>query len=165
MRYRERRLDVFATSETRRMADRMSVHFLSQRMDWPTPRDLFAQLNSEFHFTLDACASPDNACLPRFYTERDEGLMRSWQGERVWCNPPYGGQIRRWMEKCWTEARHALVVALVPSRTDTAWWHDYAMEAGEIRFLRGRLRFEGAEHSAPFPSALVIWRPSDVLAA
>lgn len=127
-------------------------------MDWPTPRALFADLDAEFGFTLDVCASPDNACLARFWTERDEALLRSWEGERVWCNPPYGRQIARWMEKAWNEApAAALIVALIPSRTCSAWWHEYAMTADEIRFLRGRLRFEGAKASAPFPSCLAIW--------
>lgn len=134
-----------------------SVHFSSQKMDWPTPRELFAEVDAEFGFTVDVCASAENACLPRFWTERDEALLRSWEGERVWMNPPYGRQLSRWMEKAWTESAHALVVALVPSRTDTAWWHDHVMPADEIRFLRGRLRFMGAAHSAPFPSCLVVY--------
>lgn len=138
-----------------------AVHFASERMDWPTPRALFKQLHDEFEFTIDVCAGPENACMERYWTEADEALLRSWQGERVWMNPPYGRQLPRWMEKAYTESAHAVVVALVPSRTDTAWWHDYAMRAGEIRFLRGRLTFEGAENSAPFPSCLVIWRASD----
>jgi phage N-6-adenine-methyltransferase len=141
-----------------------SVHFSSARHDWNTPRDLFADLHREFAFTIDVCATSESACLRRFLTERDEGLMHSWAGERVWCNPPYGRQIARWMEKVWTEAEHAeLIVALVPSRTDTRWWHDYAMKADDIRFLRGRLRFVLMEApgrvigNAPFPSALVIY--------
>lgn len=131
----------------------------SQRMDWPTPRDTFATLHREFDFTVDACASPDNACIPRYWTEGDEGLMQPWHGERVWMNPPYGRQLGRWMEKAWTEAEVAeLIVALVPSRTDTRWWHDYAMRASEIRFVAGRLRFMGAAHFAPFPVSLIIFR-------
>jgi phage N-6-adenine-methyltransferase len=133
----------------------------SERMDWPTPRATFAQLHAEFAFTVDACASPGNACLPRYWTETDEGLMQPWEGERVWMNPPYGRQLPRWMEKAWNESRVAdLIVALVPSRTDTRWWHEYAMDAEEIRFVRGRLRFHGAVNAAPFPVSLVIWRGS-----
>jgi phage N-6-adenine-methyltransferase len=137
----------------------VSVHFASKKMDWPTPRGLFKELHDEFRFTIDVCASAENACMERYWTERDEGLMKSWEGERVWMNPPYGRQLGRWMLKAATEAGHAeLIVALVPSRTDTAWWHEHAMGATEIRYLRGRLKFEGAENSAPFPSCLVIWR-------
>lgn len=134
-----------------------SILFSSARYTWATPRALFAALDAEFRFTLDACASPDNACLPRYFTEQDEGLMQAWAGERVWCNPPYGPHLRRWMEKCWTESASALVVALVPARTDTAWWHDYVMQASEIRFLRGRLRFGDGAGRATFPSAVVRW--------
>jgi phage N-6-adenine-methyltransferase len=141
-----------------------SVHFLSQHLDWRTPRVLFDALHEEFRFTIDVCASDENALLDRYWTERDEALLRSWRGERVWMNPPYGRQLSRWMEKAWSEADAEVVVGLVPARTDTAWWHDYAMLADEIRFLRGRLEFSGhvkmnpASHNAPFPSAVVVWR-------
>lgn len=149
-----------------------SVHFSSEQSSWRTPRQLFDQLNAEFGFTVDVCASDENALLGRYWTEADEALLRSWAGERVWMNPPYGRQISRWIEKAWTEAPDAdLIVALVPARTDTAWWHDYAMRADEIRFLRRRLTFgvvtpnggksrsiEG--NNAPFPSCLLIWRSS-----
>lgn len=136
-----------------------AVHFSSAFMAWRTPRGVFDELDSEFGFTVDGCSTDENALLERHWTERDEPLLRSWEGERVFINPPYGRQISRWMEKAWTEAPHALVVALVPSRTDSAWWHDYVMPASEIRFLRGRLRFGGGhgENSAPFPSCVVVW--------
>jgi phage N-6-adenine-methyltransferase len=141
-----------------------AVHFSSVATDWATPRELFAELHDEFGFTLDVCGSHESACLARYWTERDEALLRSWEDERVFCNPPYGRQIGRWLDKIWTEAAHAaLIVALVPSRTDTAWWHDYAMTATEIRFLRGRLRFERPAADprrggiAPFPSAVLVW--------
>ncbi len=77
-------------------------------------------------------------------------------------NPPYGRKIKSWMKKAYEASRAgALVVCLVPARTDTAWWHDYAAKADEIRFIRGRLRFGAANHAAPFPSAVVIFRPND----
>ena len=142
-----------------------AVHFSSASMTWRTPVATFLGLHEEFDFTVDGCASDENGLLTRCWKERDEPLLRSWEGERVFINPPYGRQISRWMEKAWTEA-DALVVALIPSRTDTAWWHDYVMKADEIRFLRGRLSFHGVEkknpdsHNAPFPSAVVVWRGS-----
>lgn len=146
-----------------------SVHFSSVRPDWRTPRGLFDELNGEFGFTIDICASDENALLERYWTERDEALLRSWENERVWMNPPYGRQLPRWMEKAWTEAPNAdVIVGLIPSRTDTAWWHDYVMPASEIRFLRGRLEFTGHaktnpdSHNAPFPSCVVVWKPSYV---
>jgi phage N-6-adenine-methyltransferase len=134
-----------------------SVHFSSAFMAWRTPRAVFDELDAEFVFTVDGCSTDENALLDRHWTERDEPLLRSWEGERVFINPPYGRQIGRWMEKAWTEAAHALVVALVPSRTDTEWWHEHVMPADEIRFVRGRLKFGDAVNSAPFPSCIVVW--------
>ena len=144
---------------------RLDPLFSSDRMDWETPPDLFARYDAVNHFTLDPCATAANAKCGRFYTVADDGLSLPWAPERVWMNPPYGREIGKWMAKALGESRRgALVVCLVPSRTDTAWWHDYAMK-GEIEFLRGRLRFVGAPSSAPFPSAVIIFRPALASAA
>lgn len=135
----------------------MSVHFSSKDMTWETPQDFFDELDAEFHFTLDPCCVPETAKCEKFYTPEDDGLSKSWSGEVVFMNPPYGREIGKWMKKAVDEWRKwATVVCLVPSRTDTAWWHDYAME-GEIRFIRGRLKFGGSKNSAPFPSAVVVF--------
>jgi len=136
--------------------------FSSRSEEWATPPALFAKLDAEFGFSLDPCATPENAKCSSFYTRDDDGLSKPWHGS-VFMNPPYGDTIGLWMAKAWEEARRgALVVCLVPARVDTAWWHDYAAR-GEVRFLRGRLRFGGAVQSAPFPSAIVIFRPAAVL--
>jgi site-specific DNA-methyltransferase (adenine-specific) len=130
----------------------------SATAEWSTPQDLFDRLDEEFAFTLDPCCTHENAKCEKHYTAAEDGLAQSWTGERVFMNPPYGRVIGRWMEKAWLSAQlGALVVCLVPARTDTAWWHDFAMK-GEIRFLRGRLKFGGGRGSAPFPSAVVIFR-------
>lgn len=136
-----------------------SVHFSSATDDWPTPQDFFDQVAKEFGpFDLDPCASAENAKAPKFYTQADDGLAQDWSG-KVWMNPPYGRTIGQWMKKAYEASQHgALVVCLVPSRTDTAWWHDYAAK-GEVRFIRGRLKFGNAKANAPFPSALVIFHP------
>jgi len=135
-----------------------SLHFSSKTDLWETPADFFARLDEEFHFTLDVCALPENAKCRRFFTPEEDGLRQAWHG-CCWMNPPYGRTIGAWMRKAWEESRRgATVVCLVPARTDTAWWHDYAAK-GEIRFLRGRLKFGHAKSSAPFPSAIVIFRP------
>lgn len=135
----------------------IAVHFSSECHTWATPPDLFAELDREFGFTLDVCALPENSKCERFFTPDDDGLSQPWDGI-CWMNPPYGREIGRWMRKAFEESqRGATVVCLVPARTDTAWWHDWAMK-GEIRFLRGRVRFVGAKANAPFPSALVIFR-------
>jgi site-specific DNA-methyltransferase (adenine-specific) len=137
----------------------MAVHFSSATDDWATPQWLFDALQREFAFTLDPCATVENAKCHRFFTREHDGLSQSWGDDVVFMNPPYGAMISRWMWKAYESARKgATVVCLVPARTDTAWWHDYAMK-GEVRLLRGRLKFGNATNSAPFPSAIVIFRP------
>lgn len=136
----------------------MDVHFSSEKDDWETPQDLFDLLDKKFHFTLDVCATEENAKCDRFYTENYNGLEQKWSGDISWCNPPYGREIGRWMEKAYfTGAAGGLVVCLVPARTDTNWWWQYCTVADEIRFLKGRLKFGGHKNSAPFPSAVVIF--------
>ena len=132
--------------------------------DWATPPALFEALNREFAFTLDVCASPWNAKLPRYFTEKQDGLAQDWSGERCYMNPPYGRGIDRWLEKAFVETRWKcpLVVALIPVRTDTRWWHVWvAGAATEVRYLKGRVQFvgrRGEAWSAPFASALAIYR-------
>ena len=135
------------------------MHFSSETVEWSTPPATFAELHAEFGFTLDPCATPENATCPIFYTKAEDGLAQSWDGQVVFMNPPYGREIGKWMQKAydsWSQGG-ATVVCLVPARTDTAWWHDYAMR-GEIRFLRGRLKFGAGTQSAPFPSAVIVFR-------
>jgi len=133
------------------------VHYSSQTNEWETPDDLFAELDSEFHFTLDPCATPSNAKCKKFYTVQDDGLSKSWQNEIVFMNPPYGKELKRWAQKAFEESEHATIVCLVPSRTDTSYWHDYFMKSDDIRFIRGRLKFKGGKSVAPFPSAIIIF--------
>jgi phage N-6-adenine-methyltransferase len=136
-----------------------SVHFRSDRHTWGTPQAFFDTLDAEFAFTLDTCALPSHAKCPRFYTPADDGLQQPWIGI-CWCNPPYGRVIAQWVQKAYESAQHgALVVCLLPARVDTRWWHQYVMRAAEIRYLPGRLKFVGAKSRAPFPSAVVIFRP------
>ena len=133
--------------------------FSSAREDWTTPRWLFDQLAAEFHFTLDAAASASNALCAAYYTPAQDALRQPWAGA-VWCNPPYGRAVGRWVAKGFTEAMSgsaAVVVMLVAARTDTRWWHDCALHGREIRFIPGRLRFGGHSHPAPFPSAVLIF--------
>ncbi len=137
--------------------------FSSATGEWETPQDVFDALNAEFGgFDLDPCATLENTKCKNFYTQEDDGLAQPWWG-KVFVNPPYGRGIKQWMQQCYIASRSManLVVALIPSRTDTAWWHDFVMKADEIRFLRGRLCFtrnDGFRGSAPFPSAIVVWK-------
>lgn len=131
--------------------------------EWYTPWHIFNNLDAEFHFTLDPCAADESAMCPEWFTRRDDGLAQDWTPHRVFMNPPYSHLVP-WMAKARMESRRgAVVVCLVPARTDTKWWHDYAM-GGEIRFVKGRLKF-GGPSTAPFPSAVVIFRPYRSLVA
>ena len=140
-------------------ASRLAVHFSSKTDLWGTPMAFFAELDAEFNFTLDVCALPDNAKCLRFFSPCDDGLRQIWRGT-CWMNPPYGREIGRWVEKAYQSAlQGAVVVCLLPARTDTRWWHTWAMRADEVRFVRGRLKFGDSKNSAPFPSAVVVFRP------
>jgi site-specific DNA-methyltransferase (adenine-specific) len=140
---------------------RLSVHFSQKTPEWPTPQWLFDALDREFGFTLDPCSTHSNAKCSKHYTLEDNGLHKSWRDEVVFMNPPYGNEIGNWMAKAHNAALYegSTVVCLVPSRTDTVWWHRYAMKH-EIRFLRGRLKFGDCQNSAPFPSAIIVMRPA-----
>ena len=135
----------------------MKVHYSSVKHDYETPQYLFDELDAEFHFDLDVCATHKNAKCDRYFTPEMDGLSRSWGGI-CWMNPPYGRQIGKWMKKAYIESQNgSTVVCLVPSRTDTRWWHDYVMK-GEVRFIKGRITFVGTKGHAPFPCAVVIFR-------
>ena len=137
--------------------------FTCDSVEWSTPEHIFNQLDDEFSFTLDPCCTPQTAKCDKFYTLEDDGLSKSWGGEVVFMNPPYVRGIIHWMRKAFIASLNgATVVCLVPARTDTTWWHCYAMQ-GDIRFLRGRIHFTRKTAAgyirtgrAPFPSAIVI---------
>jgi phage N-6-adenine-methyltransferase len=135
----------------------LSVHFSSATDEWETPQALFDELSWIFGgFTLDPCATPENAKCARFFTRDDNGLARRWEG-KVFVNPPYGRSIGSWVRKGFEASLGgALVVCLLPARTDTRWWQEYARR-GQVWFLRGRLKFGRARNAAPFPSAVVIF--------
>lgn len=135
-----------------------SVHFSSKTDLWETPQAFFDALNSEFGFTLDVCAIPENAKCERFFTQTEDGLSQTWEGI-CWMNPPYGREIKKWVRKAFESSQTgATVVCLLPARTDTNWWHTWVVQADEVRFVRGRLKFGTSKNSAPFPSAVVIFR-------
>lgn len=131
------------------------VLYSSESEVWETPKDLFDKLDTEFHFDIGVCALPSNAKCTTFFTPEQDGLKQKWKGV-CWMNPPYGRKIGAWMRKA-LESK-TTVVCLVPARTDTKWWHEYAMKASEIRFVKGRLKFGDSKNSAPFPSAIIVFR-------
>ena len=162
----------------------LEVHFTNKSNEWETPRSLFKKLDDEFNFTIDVCATKESAKCERFYTKQTNGLAQSWENEVAFMNPPYGREIGTWVEKAYRESLNgAVVVCLIPARTDTRYWHDYIFPNAEIRFLKGRVKFLnsgeeveyieqlglfGEEKSevvssdgdmpAPFPSAVVIFK-------
>ena len=133
--------------------------FSSATDNWATPQDFFDKLHAVFNFQTDVCASAENAKCPKFYDKDTNGLAQEWKGA-CWMNPPYGKAIGEWMRKAYDSARRngATVVCLVPARTDTKWWHDTATH-GDVFFVPGRLKFGSAKNSAPFPCAVVVFRP------
>ena len=143
--------------------------FSNKNNAWCTPRDFFDKLNKEFNFTLDPCCMPKSALCKKYYTPDEDGLKQDWFGEVVFVNPPYGREIGKWVKKCYEEGQkeNTIVVVLIPSRTDTRYFHNYILGKAEIRFIKGRLKFidldyEGKEEDrkmspAPFPSMLVIF--------
>lgn len=135
------------------------IMFSKKSDEWPTPQNTFDELDAEFHFTLDPCATDDNHKCEKYYTINQDGLSQNWGGERVFCNPPYS-EIAKWTEKCFREGQkdNTLVVLLIPSRTDTKYFHNFIYNRSEIRFVKGRLRFGNSTENAPFPSMIVIFR-------
>ena len=148
------------------MNEKPKVHYSSASVEWSTPQWLFDSLDREFGFELDVCSTDQNAKCKNHFTIEDDGLSKSWANKNCWMNPPYGKEIKKWMKKAHYESLQngALVVCLVPARTDTAWWHCYAMKH-EVRLIRGRLKFGDISGDftkcAPFPSAIVVMRPAD----
>lgn len=136
--------------------------FTSKTDMWETPQELFNELDREFHFTLDVCAVKENAKCKKFYSPEQDGLLQPWTG-RVWCNPPYGRQIGKWVRRAlFSSAAGATVVMLLPARTDTKWFHEYIYHKAEIRFIRGRIKFNGVKWNAPFPSMVCIFRGAQI---
>ena len=127
---------------------------------WATPQDFFDKLNEEFNFNLDPCSTHENAKCEKHFTLEEDGLVQDWGGHIVFCNPPYGKEIKKWVKKCYEEGQkeNTTVVMLIPARTDTSYFHDYIYNiASEIRFIRGRLKFGDSKNSAPFPSMVVVY--------
>lgn len=133
--------------------------FSSNTNEWATPQAFYNELNAEFHFNLDPCSTHENAKCEKHFTLAENGLLCDWGGCNVFCNPPYGREIGKWVRKAYEESLkpNTLVVMLIPARTDTAYFHDYIYHKAEIRFVRGRLHFNESKQGAPFPSMVVIF--------
>lgn len=140
------------------------VMFSSKTDNWATPTEFYNTLNEEFHFNLDPCADEFNHKCEKFYTVEQDGLKQDWGGYRVFCNPPYGRDISKWVKKAYNEGHksNTLVCMLIPARTDTKFFHEYILNRAEIRFIKGRLKFGGSKTAAPFPSMLVVYRAPEM---
>ena len=136
------------------------VMFSRKTDNWATPPEFFLELDKEFHFDLDPAADDINHKCDRYFTVAEDGLLQEWGDHSVFCNPPYGREIGKWVEKAYRTNKESgnLVVMLLPARTDTRWFHDFIYKKAEIRFVKGRLKFGGSKNSAPFPSMVVIYR-------
>jgi len=137
--------------------------FSSKNNCWCTPRDFFNKLNEEFNFTIDPCCTSKSALCKKYFTPNEDGLIQDWGGEIVFMNPPYGRELSKWIKKAFEESKkpNTIIVCLIPSRTDTRYFHDYILDKAEIRFIKGRLKFTNEEgiglYPAPFPSLLAIY--------
>lgn len=135
--------------------------------EWGTPKWLFDELDKEFSFTLDPCATEMNHKCDCYFTKKENGLLQDWSNKTVFCNPPYSRKTKKmagqedWIKKAYEEGKHTTVVMLIPSRTDTKAFHEYILGKAEIRFIKGRIKFTGAKYSAPFPSMIVIFRAKE----
>ena len=134
-----------------------NVHYSSKTVEWATPEGLYDELDGEFGFTLDPCATKENAKCDKYFTKEEDGLAQTWKNERVFMNPPYGRVIGDWVKKMATGGVK-VGVALLPARTDTKWFHEYIYGKAEIRFIKGRIKFGDGKQSAPFPSMIVIFK-------
>lgn len=145
------------------MKKNLKVHFSSATDQWETPQEFFDKINAEHGpFELDVAADYNNAKCPIYYGTDSygafcDGLVMNWDVKRAWMNPPYGRGIGEWVKKAYEESKKGCkVVCLLPSRTDTKWFHEYCTK-GQITFLKGRLKFGGSKNSAPFPSMVVVF--------
>lgn len=134
--------------------------FTSKTGEWETPQGFFDELNKEFNFKMDVCATKENAKCNIYWTKKDDALNKSWVlwDGSFWMNPPYGREIGKWVKKA--SETNTKVVALLPARTDTKYFHEYIYNKPnvEIRFIKGRLKFGDSKNSAPFPSMIVIFK-------
>jgi len=130
--------------------------FNRSKVDYETPPEVFNPLQKEFGITFDVCATPKNAKCQQFFTVSDNALEKDWNGV-CWMNPPFGREMKKWVIKAWTESQKGVtVICLLPARTNTNWWHDYCMK-GEVRFIRGEVKFVGCKNGLWLPMAIVIF--------
>jgi phage N-6-adenine-methyltransferase len=155
--------------------ENLKIHYSSKSDEWETPKNLFDLLNKEFSFDLDAAATKENTLCDHFFTIEDDALTKDWSDyKNVWCNPPYGKLIGKFIKKGFEESQKGCtVVFLIPARVDTKWWHQYCA-LSECRFIKGRLKFQNRTFPswradgifkispANFPSAIIVMRKDNI---
>ncbi len=144
------------------MAEFKKSRFDSDNTEWSTPFDFFNPWNHIFKFTLDVCATAKNAKVQKYFDIQQNGLKQSWQGHVCWMNPPYGRDMVKWLQKAKYEADNngVTTVCLIPSRTNTTWWHSLCLKASEIWFVIGRPKFGDMEYGLPLPLVVVVFAPN-----
>lgn len=130
------------------------VMFSSKTEMWETPQDFFDKYDAIYHFTTDVCATSENAKCEHYYSPEENGLTQEWKGN-CWCNPPYGKDIAKWIQKAIESS--AITVMLLPARTDTKWFHELVLPNAKVEFIKGRLKFGGSKNYAPFPSMIAVF--------
>ena len=132
--------------------------FNRDKVDYETPADIFDPLNKEFNFNLDVAASQHNAKVDEFFTQVEDGLVQKWEGV-AWMNPPFGREMQKWVRKAYSEflERGTTVVALLPARTNTKWWHECIQDIAIVRFIQGQVKFNGYKRGLWMPMCIVIW--------
>lgn len=144
------------------------IMFSSKSDEYSTPSDFYNHLDNLFEFVFDLACSKENCKTADGFTKEENALDQDWfqitedcikEGKTgwLWLNPPYS-MCREFADKCYSEMLlGAKIIMLVPSRTDTKWFHDfiYKKEGIEIEFIKGRLKFGDSKNSAPFPSMLI----------
>ncbi len=144
------------------MANFSKTRFNSKTTEYSTPTGFFQPLDDIFHFTLDVCATPENNKVAKYFTKEQDGLVQPWAGNVCWMNPPYGRDMVKWLAKAKHEADNCGVttVCLIPSRTNTSWWHSICLKASQIWFVLGRPKFDNTSHGLPLPLVVVVFEPN-----
>ena len=134
--------------------------FKSKSHEYETPDSIFEPLNYEFQFTLDVAANSLNTKCVRFFSVDCDGLSQGWGNNICWMNPPFGRQMKKWVEKAYKSYLNgATVVCLLPVRSNTVWWHQYCMRSTEIRLIKGEVKFKGNENGLWLPLCIIVFNP------
>ena len=151
------------TKPTRKQRAYESLGGRDGKLDWETPNDLFRVLDDEFHFVWDLAAGAHNSKVPNgsFFSEESSAFDHDWPRGPCWLNPPYGKGMNEWADRILEQTKlGTTVVMLIPVRSSTKWWHKLVPHASEVRLMKGRIQFVGADRRAPFPTCVIVFVPN-----